>query len=171
MRKVFVLILGTLFVCTLVGCGTDPNEKSVANTISCLTSTSDVIKQVTKTLNDGVSEAKKNNKPLAKDKVNKATEEAAKLKEWATALQNIKAEIEMRKEGVTKEQKEELAKKHKAAFQQALADLDDAQKKLETALKDADAVADAEGKAALEVLRGKLKEGQDEFEVLTKRQT
>ena|SRR5437660_967800 len=170
MRKCYVLLC-TLFASVLAGCGADPNDELVARTISILTGTTQVVEQVTKTLNDAVSEAKTQNKALSKDKVNKATEESAQLKRLALELQDTKARIEIRKEGVTKEQKDALAKKHKAAFQQALVELDAAQKKLDGALRAADAVADADGKTSLEQLRAKLKEGQDEFEVLTKRQS
>ena len=45
MRKLYVL-LGTLFACTLVGCGTDPKDELVARTISVLTSTTNVVEQV-----------------------------------------------------------------------------------------------------------------------------
>jgi hypothetical protein len=171
MMKKLSVLLGTLLCFSVVGCSADPNDMLVAQTIGSLKQATSHIEQVTTTLTTATAEAKKAGKPLALAKIATATEQAGQLKDPALMLQRIKAETEVRKDNITKEQKEVLANKHKADFQRAMADLDAAEKKLEAALKDAEPVADADGKLALEKLREKLKEGQDEFEVLNKRQT
>jgi DNA repair exonuclease SbcCD ATPase subunit len=172
MRKLYVL-LGTLLICTVAGCGDDTNDNIIAGTISILDGTTSQIEQITKTVKDTVDQAKKDSKPLDIAKIATATQNATELKKKAEALQRFKAEIDVRKDSLTADQREENAKKHKAAFQQKLQNLDTAQKNLDTALREADAVAatNNESKAALEKLRDALKEAQNEFEVLTKRQS
>jgi hypothetical protein len=172
MRKLYVL-LGTLLTFAVAGCGEDANDSIIAGTISILDGTTSQIEQITKTLNDAVNEAKKETKPLDLAKIKTATQNAIELKKKAETLQRYKAEIDVRKDGLTPEQREEYATKYKAAFQQKLQNLDTAQKNLDVALREADAVAasNSESKAALEQLRDALKESQNEFEVLTKRQS
>jgi hypothetical protein len=175
MRKLYVL-LSTLLVCAFVGCSDDPNEYWITQTISNLRGVTGDIEQVTKTLNDSVADAKKNppDYKAAYIKIARATTEAGQLKGKAEILQRIKAQTEGRKEAITKEQREEYRNKHKGDFQSALANLDAAQKKLDKALQEADREVgekDNECKGGLEKLRQKLKESQDEFEVLTRRQT
>jgi hypothetical protein len=170
MKKLCVL-LGTLLSCSVVGCSADPNDLLVGDTIAQLKLATSHIEQVANTLTTATAEAKKTGKPLAIAKIATATEQAGELKKPALMLQRIKAETEIRKDNISTAQKEALATKHKADFQRAMADLDAAEKKLDAALKDAEPVADGDGKQALEKLREKLKEGQDEFEVLNKRQT
>jgi hypothetical protein len=175
MRSVYVLV-GTFCAMTLVGCSEDPNDAWIAETISTLKGTTSVIEQVSKTVGDALAQAKRDGKPLALEKIAKATEESGELKKRAEKLQKIKAEAEYRKDNITKEQRDDYAIKHKGAFQASMVELDSAQKKLDTVLREAEvyasegAMANAESKGALEKLREKLKEGQDEFEVLTKRQ-
>jgi hypothetical protein len=152
----------------VAGCSTDPNEELVSSLIATVNGTTSEIERVTKTLTDATSDAKTNSKPLAVERVNTATEQAAELKKRATFLQRIKAEIEIRKDSVTKEDREALASKHGGALRKALADLDGAEKKLEDALRKADDVADQSGKDALRKLRDKLQEYQSEFDVLNK---
>jgi hypothetical protein len=172
MRKLYVL-LGTLLTCTVVGCGEDANDSVIAGTISILDGTTSHIEQITKIVNDAVSQAKKDSQPLDIAKIATATQIATELKKKAQDLQSAKARIDVSKDGLTPEQREDYAKRYKAAFQQKLQNLDAAQKNLEVALREADAVAatNSESKAALEKLRDALKESQNEFEVLTKRQS
>jgi DNA repair exonuclease SbcCD ATPase subunit len=171
MRKLLVL-LGALLTCTIAGCGEDTNDTIIAGTISILDGTTSQIDQITKTLNDAVDQAK-DGKPLDIAKIATATQNAVELKKKAEALQRYKAEIDVRKDSLTADQREEYARKHKAAFQQKLQSLDTAQKNLEAALRKADAVAapNSESKANLEKLRDALIDAQKEFEVLTKRQS
>jgi hypothetical protein len=169
MRKLSVLLC-TFAVFGLAGCADDANDQLVARTISTLSSTTSTVEQITKTLNDGVAKAKQENKPLDKNALIEATKKADDLKKIAGELQRIKADTEVVKDSITTEQKVALAKKHKQNFVQALSDLDAAQRKLDAALKDAEAVTAAEDKPVMEKLREKLTEAQQEFEVLTKRQ-
>ena len=82
-----------------------------------------------------------------------------------------RAASENRRDTITEERRSEYAAKYKSSIATALADLDAAQKKLDLALRDAEAASDNDGKAALDTLRTKLEETQKEFEVLTKRQS
>jgi predicted nucleic acid-binding Zn-ribbon protein len=172
MRKIHVL-LGTLLVCAVAGCSDDPNDILISHTISVLRGTTTDVEQVTKTLGDAVTTAKKESKPLDLIKINKAIQEAGGLKKKAQELQNLKAQTDVRKDNISAAQKEEFANKYKAPFQKALQDLDAAQKNLEVTMREAETVAapDPETKSALEKLRDALKEAQNEFEVLTKRQS
>jgi hypothetical protein len=171
MMKKLSVLLGTLLSCCVIGCGQDPNDKLVADTIAQLKNATSKIEEVSSTLTAATADAKKSGKPLAIARVATATEQAGELKVPALVLQRIKAETEVRKDSLTKDQREVLANKYKGDFQRSLADLDAAQKKLDAALKEAEPVADGDGKQALEKLREKLKESQDEYEVLNKRQT
>jgi hypothetical protein len=171
MMKKLSVLLGTLFCCSVVGCSADVNDLLVAETIGALKQATSHIEQVTNTLTAATAEAKKAGKPLAIAKIATATEDAGQLKKPALVLQQLKAQMEVRKDNITKQQMEALANKHKAEIQRSMADLDAARKKLDAALNDAEPAADADGKLALEKLREKLKEGLDEFEVLNKRQT
>jgi hypothetical protein len=172
MRKLYAL-LGALLMCAVVGCGEDTNEKIIADTVSILDGTRSDIEQITKTIGDAVSQAKKDGKPLDLTKIEKATQETAAFKKKAEALQRYKAETDVIKDVVTPQQREEFAKKYKSQFQEKLQRLDEAQKSLEAALRDAETVAasNAESKDAVGKLRDALKEAQNEFEVLTKRQS
>jgi hypothetical protein len=171
MMKKLSVLLGTLLSCCVIGCSADPRDEIVAKTIAGLKQATTDIEQVSNTLTTATAEAKKAGKPLAIAKVATATEQAGEIKKIAIFLQNKKAETEGYKDQMTKEQREALSNKYKADFQRAMADLDTAERKLDAALKDAELVADSDGKQALEKLREKLKEGQDEFEVLNKRQS
>jgi hypothetical protein len=170
MRKLYVL-LGTLVICGASGCSEDLNEAYVAGTINVLKRTTSDVEQVTKTISEATTQAKNSNKPLDIAKVARATQEAASLKKQAQELQNLKARMDVRKDGVTASAREEYAANHKGDVQQSLQALDIAQKNLEVALRDADAVADNDGKSALEKLREAIKEARNEFEMVTKRQS
>ena len=170
MKKLAVL-LGTFLACGVVGCSADPNDIIMSETIAALRDTTNQIEQLSSALTAETAEAKKTGKPLSIVKIKKATEDAGDLKKPALRLQRVKAEIEIRKDNMTKDQREALASKYKADFQRAMADLDAAERKLDAALKAAEPAADSDGKVALDNLREKLKESQDEFEVLNKRQT
>jgi len=170
MRKLYVL-LGTLLACVVVGCGDDPNDKVIAETISTLRNTTSDIEHVSKTINDAVNQAKNSKKPLDIAEIDKATKEAAGLKKKAQDLQNEKAWMDVRKDNITAEQREEYANRYKVDIGKALQGLDAAQKNLELALREADSVADSDGKSSLQKLRETLQEAQNEFEVLTKRQS
>jgi hypothetical protein len=168
----------SVLACTLCigfvgGCSDDVTELRISKTIAILKDTTRTIEQVTKTLTDAAAQAKKDGKPMPLDKIAAATEEAGKLKSNARELQNLKAAIEGAREIITKEQRDEYAARNKNSVQEALAELEAAQRALEVALNSADAAAtgDPDARGAMEKLREKLKEGQDEFEVLTKRQT
>jgi hypothetical protein len=171
MMKKLSVLLGTFLSCCVIGCSADPKDELVAKTIAGLKQATTDIEHVSDTLTSATADAKKSGKPLAIAKVATATEQAGEIKKIAMFLQTKKAETEVYKDQMTKEQREALNTKYKADFQRAMADLDTAERKLDAALKDAEVVADGDGKQALEKLREKLKEGQDEFEVLTKRQT
>src|SRR5271166_4092713 len=103
MRKLYVL-LGTLLTFTVVGCGEDTNDTIIAGITSILDGTTSQIEQITKTVNDAVSQAKKDNKPLDIAKIATATQNAAELKKKAEALQRYKAEIDVRKDNLTADQ-------------------------------------------------------------------
>jgi len=170
--KKFYVLLGTFASCCLVGCGSDENERLVSDTLAKLSNTTTLIEQIRKTVGDAVTDAKNNKKPLAKAAILKATEEAGQLKGLAEYLQRLKGAADFNKDSITPDQRNELAKKHKKAFQKGLVALDQAQKALDVTMREADAIAesDPDARANLKLLREKLKEGQDEFEVLSKRQ-
>jgi len=170
MRKIHVL-LGTLFACTVVGCGQDPNDKIISETISAMQETTRSIEVITGLVSGEVETAKKTSKPRDEKKLLEAKAEADKLKEKAVKLQGIKSQTDSIRDVLTKEQKDELAKKHKAPFQQAANDLYNAEKKLEAALKDAKALATTPGvsKTALEDLQKALENSQKEFAVMNKK--
>jgi hypothetical protein len=170
MRKLYVLF-GTLLVCAVAGCSEDLNEELVKNTVQILDNTTSDLEQVTKTLNSAVTEAKSSNKPLDIAKIARANQEAGGLKNKARELQDRKARMDVRKDNVTTAEREDYAAKFKPAMAKALQRLDAAEKNLDVALREADAVADNDGKSSLEKLRDTLKEAQNEFEVLTKRQS
>jgi outer membrane murein-binding lipoprotein Lpp len=170
MRKL-LLPLGMLVVCGIAGCSEDPNDGLISTTISRLNQTTQALEEVNKSLKDAVAQAKNTNQPLDLVPIGKATDRASEIKQLAQDLQRIKAQVDVRKESITAEQREEYAKKYKASFQQALQNLDVAQKNLEATLREGDAVANPEGKSALEKLRETIKESLNEFEVLTKRQS
>jgi len=154
------------------GCSEDPNTRLIAGTISTLQESTALFEQIAKTMNDAASQAESAGKPLALDKVEKALADADVLKQKAKILQNIKAEAERRKDNITADQRDEYSKKYRGDFQKAVADVDAAQLKLDVALRRAETVADDGGKRFLsEKLGKKLKDIQDEFEVLTKRQS
>jgi hypothetical protein len=177
MRKLCVLLCTIVgFAC--IGCGTDHNEALISQTISTLRDTTRTIEQVKSIVGDAVTSAKKDNKPLPMDQLENAKTKVADLKGWAKQLQRYKALADSRKETIPPEKRKEYAALHKDALQSALVDIDKAQKELETALNEADAVANATadaddraGQKKLAELREALKEAQHEFEVLTKRQT
>jgi hypothetical protein len=174
--KKWIVLLGTfLLSCMCVGCSQDPNDELVARTIAQLNATTGFFEQVAKTVNEAGQDYKNNNKAQALVKIQKAITEAGQFKTPAAELQQIKARTEIRKDNISTAEKETLDSKYKAPFMSALAELDTAQKKLTDALKKteraADEANDMDGKNSLELLRQKLKEAQDEFEVFTKRQT
>jgi hypothetical protein len=173
--KKWRVLFGTLLSCFCVGCSQDPNDQLVAETIAQLNATTGFFEQVAKTVNEAGQDYKNNNKPQALVKIQRAITEAGQFKTPAAQLQRIKALTEIRKDNISTAEKESLDSKYKAAFMSALAELDTSQKKLTDALKKtekaADEANDQDGKNSLELLRQKLKEGQDEFEVFTKRQT
>jgi hypothetical protein len=165
------VLLGALFAFACIGCGDDVHDRILDQIFQVLTNTTRDIDTVAKTLNDAVAQAKNDKKPLDLAKIAEAQKQASELKQKAKDLGKIKDIAENRSEGVTPEQQGKYADNRKSNLIAALVELDAAQKRLDTALREADAVADAEGKAALEKLRDTLKEAQNEFEVLTKRQS
>jgi hypothetical protein len=172
MRVLSVLVC-TFCLCFVGGCSEDITEARISRTIAIMKDATQTIEQVTRTLKDAAAQAKKDGKAMPLDKIAVATEELGELKKKARELQNLKANVEGAREVLTKEQRDEYAAKNKNNFQQALADLEAAQRALDGAIAEAEiaSASDPDAKGAMTKLREKLKEGQDEFEVLTKRQT
>jgi hypothetical protein len=171
--KLLYVLFGTLLIFTVAGCGEDTNDIIIAGITSILDGTTSQIDQITKTVNDAVTQAKKEDKPLDIAKIATATQMATELKKKAEALQRYKAEIDVRKDNLTPDQRDENKRKHQAALEQKLQNLYTAQNNLHAALLEADAVAASnnESKAALEKLRDALNEAKSEFGLQTKRQS
>ena len=173
------LVLVPILACLCVGCGDDQSDLIISKTISTLRDTTSTIEQVKALVNDALSQAKKDNKSLAPEKIVTATEKAGDLKRLAKVLHQLKAATDSRKESLTAEQRKESAKRHKSDFESAMIAIDAAQKELAATLNEADAaaaaIADNSEKAivttALAELKKELKKGQSEFEVLTKTQS
>jgi hypothetical protein len=177
MRKLYVL-LGTFLVGAFIGCAQDPNEEAISKTIATLQDTTRTIDQIATILNTEIEAAKKERDPkkpgMDVTKLLEAKTKAEELKKLATTLQEIKAKTDTMREGVTKEQREALAKKYKDNFQAAANELSTAERKLEEKMKEAEQLATTRGeevKAAMKGLRETLQASQKEFAVLTKKQT
>jgi hypothetical protein len=174
MKRTVSILLSAVCACAFVGCAEDRHDKAIAETISAMNGATTVIEQVTKTVGDAVADARKENKPLSVDKIKRADDETKQLKEKSKILQEIKGYMEVNKENITKEQREDYEKKYKGALREAATKLDAAQKKLEATLQDAEKITkdhqDSTGKKALETLRKTLQDHQEDFTVLTKRQ-
>ena len=174
------MLFGTLLACAVAGCSDDPNDILISHTISVLRGTTTDVEQVTKTLGDAVTTAKKRASRWTSLRLTKPCQEAGRPQEKRRGyLQQIKAQTELRKESITPEQKEEYSNKHKAFFQNGAGRHGhgpeeighiDARGRCDTEATP-DAVEKAKAIASLGKLREKLKEAEDEFEVLTKRQT
>jgi hypothetical protein len=167
------VLLGTLFACGLAGCAQDPNEKAVSETISTLQDTAAIVRRISEIVNTEVKTIKNDPKKAMDDtKLADAKKEAEKLKKQAEELKRIKADTDVLRDGLTKEQREALAGKHKAAFQAAASDLGKAERELEAVMLEAEKVAASpNNKKAIEDLREALSNTQKEFAVLTKKQT
>jgi hypothetical protein len=176
MRK-FHVLTGTLLLVGLCGCGRDPNEEVVAETISILRDTTSIINNVKDILTKEIEAAKKDEgKSLDAAKLTDAKNAAEELKNKAKKLAEIKAKTEMLREGLTKEQREKLAEKHKDDFQDAANQLGLAERNLEKTLLEAEQLAKRssttpQAQKAMEVLRETLVNSQKEFAVMNKKQT
>jgi hypothetical protein len=171
MRKLYVLA-GTLFICGLVGCGPDPNDILVSDTIAKLGDTTRSIDGIAKILEDEVGAAKKGGKSMDEKKIAAAKLEAENLAKLAKELQQIKGRTDSIKDNLTSDQRDALSKKYKDQFQSAANGLYTAQKKLEAVLKEAEVLATSPpSKTAMAELKTTIQNSQKEFAVMTKKTT
>jgi hypothetical protein len=171
MRQLYVLA-GTLFLCGLVGCGQDPNDVLVSDTIAKLQDTTRSIEGIAKILEIEVEAAKKGGKALDEKKIAEAKVEAENLAKLAKELQVIKGRTDSIKDNLTNDQRDALAKKYKDQFQSAANALYKAQNNLEAALKNAEGLATTPtSKSAMTDLKTAIQNSQKEFAFMNKKTT
>lgn len=186
MRRFFVLAGTILLLGSMSGCGGDQRDFYIGRIVAILEETRAVFDEVKTELKKTVDDRKKDGKSITdaniRDVIGKleARDQTGgvvnRLKSLGERLQFVKERLEVLREQTTDEQRKRFADNYKSKLPPALESLDDAQRQLDTVLKEADELIardpneDGRHRAEREIekLRTTLKEGREPFELLTK---
>ncbi len=173
MKKLLVRWSTLLLLLVLSGCGTDNREIAVNKAINVMEQATTKIANTRAEVEKAIKKAKEAGGDLSTKEARKDLEEAGKsadeLEKLAKGLQAVSNEIDGLKDSVSKEEQEDLRKRYQGRLETAIKRLQDEEKGLDTAMRDAESLNPNVNRAALEPLRKKLEKLNGEFQNLTKR--
>ena len=165
MKRLAVLGSTFLVVFALAGCGSDPREEAVKETLGYFRDAAANTKSVRTKVEAAVADAEKTNRTLTEKDFKDAEDLAKKLRDVGKKLLDVKGEIDILQEKTSPAQKERLDEEYGGELRGLFAQFQSEQKKLNEALAKAEPHATP---AAMEQLRKAIHDSREEFRILTK---
>jgi hypothetical protein len=167
--KGFVLLLFSLLLLTLVGCGSSDRDIAIDQTLRTIGEVTDLFHDLNKDLTSAMNRRKKDDPPELTDKDWKPLIiKAEELKKIAEKAQRLKGYTDSLATKTSPEQKKQLVESYGKQFRDRFADLDKEDRELDAAINEAEKMTAAKDKEFVKSFRKQLKDGKDVFELLTK---
>jgi hypothetical protein len=161
MKRLAVLLSTFLFCALLSGCSSDAQGDAITNVINQMTSATGDIGNITIEVDKAIAKHERDNSPLDLTEAAKITK---KLEETGKNAQKVKIDLVDKVKVIDKDEKDELASRFKGQVNTAFTGLIEASKKLNEALKKAEAIDSQK----TEELRARIREAEAPFQALAR---